>query len=283
VKAHRDTQGVTLLEVMLVMVITALIFGITQALLASTIDSWWKVNANADAQQQLYKAQSFIERDLEATAYEREPTRETIGVEKAPSALVHLDGSDSDVLWFLSAIDPVSGRFQRKTDGQPFWQRNILYYAVTPTSLNSFGYLGAGTNVDGYESACPFKVLIRKEIDFGTPTIIGDEGSAEPLMTFPEIVPYLNRPNGYDTSNMSAPAVSVRPISGNILTFRADFSDLTGGIRIDLRATAIDRAKREGQIDTRDLSQDPATQQLEVTLFPPNRQGSDTTNGAVIP
>ena len=263
------------------MAMTAIIFAVVQALLARTIDSWWRVNANADAQQQLYKAQSLLERDLSAAAYETELSRETIQVEKAPSSLVHLSGADGDVLWFLSAVNPVSGRFERmQADGLPFWQRNILYYAVTPTSLDSFGYFGSVTSVEGYESACPFKVLIRKEIDFGQPTLPSDETTQEPLMTFSEIIPHLNRPNGYDTSAMASAAVSVRPVSGNIVTFRAELIDETGGVNIDLRSTAVDRARREGPIDSRNLADNPATQQLELTLFPPNRQGSATTRSS---
>lgn len=271
------------------MVITAIIFAVTQALLARTIDSWWKVNANADAQQQLYKAQNFLERDAASAAYETEVGRETIGLEKAPSSLANLSGSDGDVLWFLSAVDPVSGRFQRLQTGEPYWQRNILYYCVTPTSLNTFGYLGAGFNSGGYEGGCPFKVLLRKEIDFGpyTPPASGDDAVdgalKEPLMSYSDILPYLTRPNGYSTAGMAGPAVSVRPISGNMLSFRVDLSPATRGINLDLRATAIDRARREGPIDNRDLSTDPATQQLQITVFPPNRQGNSSTGPTPTP
>ena len=261
---------------MLVMTITALVFAVTQALLARTIDMWWKVNANADAQQQLYKAQNFLERDLAAAAYETEVGRETIGIEEKPSDLIHLAGaSDGDVLWFLSAVDPVSGQFIRR-DGKPFWQRNILYYAVTPTSLNTFGFSGGGFNLNDYETGCPFKVLVRKEIDFDTPTN-PDSDHPEPLLSYFDLAAYLNQPDGYSTASMGAANASVRPISGNILTFRAQLVPSTRGVSIDLRATAIERAKREKPIGDRDLSNDPATQQLLLTLFPPNRQGSNST------
>lgn len=273
---HKPRRGVTLVEALLVLTITSIIFAVTQLLLARTIDTWWRVNANSDAQQQLYKAQNFLERDLAAAAYETETGRETIRIQKAPAELVHLTGADGDVLWFLSAIDPVSGEFVRK-DGEPFWQRNILYYCVTPTSLNTFDYLGAGTSVDGYESACPFKVLVRKEIDFGDPTTSDPSSQEEPLISYSDLIAYLDRPDGYNTASMARANVAVRPISGNILTFRTDFVPATKGVSVDLRATAIERARREGRIDSRDLSIDPATQQLVLTLFPPNHQGSSST------
>lgn len=260
------------------MTITAIIFVIVQSLLARTLDSWWRVNANADAQQQLYKAQNILERDLASAAYEREVDRETIRIEKAPSALVHLTGSDGDVLWFLSAIDPVSGEFQRLPNGDPRWQRNILYYLVTPSSLSEFNYSGPGLDVGGYESACPYKILIRKEIDFDTVTTPASEGDdVEKLMLYDDIEPYLTRPVGYTLSGMTNLGEAMRPVSGNILTFRADFVDSVSGVTLDIRSTAIDRARREGPISDRDLASNPATQKLEITLFPPNRQGTAST------
>lgn len=258
------------------MAMTALIFAVTQSLIIRTIDTWWKVNANADAQQQLYKAQNFLERDLASAAFETEVGRETIRIEKAPTELVNLIGADGDVLWFLSAVDPLSGKFIRK-NGEPFWQRNILYYCVTPTSLETFGFVGQGTGVGGYESACPFKVLIRKEIDYGASTNPDPGSEREPLMSYTDMITYLDRPEGLNTSTMVKPRVSVRPISGNILTFRADLVPATKGVSLDLRATAVERAKRDGPVGSRDLSTDPATQQLQLTLFPPNRQGKDST------
>jgi hypothetical protein len=270
-------RGLTLIETMLVFTITAIIFTITQLLLARTIETWWKVNANADAQQQLYKAETFLERDLAAAAFETEAGRETIRIVKAPAELINLIGADGDVLWFLSAINPLSGDFIRK-DGEPFWQRNIIYYCVTPTSLSTFDYTAAGAGVGGYESACPFKVLIRKEVDFGNPTTADTTSEAEPLLSYSDLVTYLDRPNGYDTSTMVRPNVTVRPISGNMLSFRANLVPSTRGVEVDLRATAIERARREGGIDERDLSSDPATRQIRLTLFPPNRQGSGTTD-----
>ena len=272
----QSTRAVTLLELIFVMAIVGIVFAVTQALLARTIESWWKVNANADAQQQLYKAQNFLERDLRSAAFETEAGRETLAIQSPATSteLNSLAGADGDVFWFLSAIDPVSGEFQRRQSGAPLWQRNILYYAVTPMGLAGLDYFGAGQDVAGYESACPFKVLIRKEIDHGVPTLAGGpESNMENLMTPLEVLPYLNRPNGYDTSGMAAPGVTVRPVCGNLLTFRVSLDAATRGVALDIRATALERAKREGGINDRDLSTNPATQQLNLMLFPPNRQG----------
>lgn len=259
------------MELLLVLVLTGIIFGITQVILVRVIDSWWRVNANQESEQQLYRAQSNLERDLRAASFELEPDRATVAVQKAPSQLNNLAGADGDVLWFLSAIDPLSGNFIRKDDGTPFWQRNVVYYAVTPLGLADMGYLGSGQAVNGYEVACPFKLLIRKEIDSGDPTTADTSSSIERLMTYAELAGHLNRPNGFSCAGMGAGNASVKAVSANILTFQCDLDPELRGISVDLRCTATDRARREGGISDRDLSAEPFTTQLAFTLLPPNR------------
>lgn len=266
-------SGLTLVELILVMVMTGMIFGVIQMLMARTIDSWWKVNANQDSEQQLYRAQTSLERDLRGAAFELEPDRATIGIQKGPTQLRHLAGADGDVLWFLSAVDPLSGQFVRRPDGTPFWQRNIVYYTVTPLGLDALGFQGGGREVGGYEVACPFKMLVRKEIDHGPPTRPGSDpvSSVEVLMTFDELVPHLNRPTGYSCAGMTGPNSSVKPVSAHLLTFQANLMPRLRGVAIDLRSTAIDRARREAPLGQRDLSVDPATTQLQFLAVPPNR------------
>ena len=191
-----------------------------------------------------------------------------------------LAGADGDVFWFLSAVDPNTGNLVRKPNGEPFWQRNIVYFCVTPQNLGQFGFSGSGLDVGGYESACPYKVLLRYEIDSNAPTSADPLTSEEePLMTFDQLLPLLGRPDGYDTSGLAAPNIAVRPISGNIVTFRADYQDSISGVKFDIRASAVNRARREGGFGSIDLANHGATQQLELNLFPPNRQGSSRTDG----
>lgn len=264
-----------MLELVLVMGITVLLFGVTHAILSRTIDTWWRVNSKQDSGQQLHRAQRSLERDLRGAAFERQPDRATIAVEKAPGAkekLVNLSGSDGDVLWFLSAIDPVTGEFRRHDDGTPFWQRNVVYYLVTPNNLaQHFDYQASGLESGGYEVACPFKILIRKEIDAGTPTTASDPASAEKLLTYGELSAHLNRPNGYDCAGMALDRSTVKPVAANLLSFRVDLKSEVQAVSLDLRATAIDRARREGGIGSRDLSNQPVTTQLQFVVIPPNR------------
>ncbi len=268
---RRSSRGLSLLEMMMVTVITIILFGITHLILMRTIESWWRVNASADSEQQLYRAQQSLERDLRSAAFELQPDRRTINVERAPAELNNLSGADGDVLWFLSAIDPVTGKFCRNADGTPFWQRNIVYYLVTPKNSHlHFGYDAAGLAQAGYEVACPYKVLIRKEIDSGVPTHLSDSSSIEKLLTYSELAPYLDRPDGYSCAGMSGVNTAVKPVSANLLSFRAELQDQLRGVSLDLRATAIERARREGGIGSRDLISQPATTQLRFVVMPPN-------------
>jgi type II secretory pathway pseudopilin PulG len=272
--APKRSRGLSLVELLLVMVMTALIFGITQLVITRTIDSWWRINAKQASEQQLYRAQTQLERDLRAASFELESDRATIGVRQAPSELVNLAGSDGDVLWFLSAIDPLTGRFVRHpSDGTPFWQRNVLYYAVSPLGLDSMDYLGSGRNVGGYESACPFKLLLRKEIDSGPPTSPTSDftSTVEKLMTYDQIAAHLNRPTGYSCAAMAAANATVKPVAANLLTFRVQLDQELRGVSLEIRCTAIEQARREGTISDRDLSENPATTQLRFVSMPPNR------------
>lgn len=266
-------RGLTLLELVLVMGMTTLLFVITHLILSQTIDTWWRVNSNQDADQQLYKARQSLDRDLRGAAFELQPDRATIGLATAPLIGGGLAGSDGDVLWFLSAVDPATGKFCRHPDGTPFWQRNILYYLVTPTNLSQhFDFAGLGFNADGYEVGCPYKLLIRKEIDADIATTPSDPSSVEKLLAWNDIQPYLSRPDGYDCANMTAESASIhQPVAANLLTFRAALRQDISAVSLDLRASAVDRARREGGFGSRDLSENPVTTRLQLVIRPPNR------------
>lgn len=269
----RSRRGLSLLELVLVMGMTTLLFAITHLVLSQTIDTWWRVNSKQDADQQLYKARQSLDRDLRGAAFELQPDRATIALTGAPVIAGGLAGSDGDVLWFLSAIDPATGEFCRHPDGTPFWQRNILYYLVTPTNLQQhFDFTTLGFEANNYEVGCPYKLLIRKEIDADVATTPSDPSSAEKLLAWEDIVPYLSRPNGYDCSNMASESASTyQPIAANLLTFRVALRQDISAVSLDLRATAIDRARREAEFGARDLSENPVTTQLQLVVRPPNR------------
>ena len=61
---------------------------------------------------------------------ELEETNLPVRVVDVPSSLG--GAPDGKAIWFLSARDPATGKFARGPEGEPFWQRNLLYYLVVP-------------------------------------------------------------------------------------------------------------------------------------------------------
>jgi prepilin-type N-terminal cleavage/methylation domain-containing protein len=267
-------HGLSLIEVLIVLGIALLIMAMTHFTLRAVVGSWWRINGNQDSEHHLYRGRSALKRDLDEAAFELQPDRATIAVEKAPSVLTSLAGSDGDVLWMLSAVDPVSGEFQRKDNGSPFWQRNVVYYAVCPDpgGLEAMGFTGSGLSVAGYEAACPHKVLIRLEIDSGPATTPGSDPSSteETLLSFADLSGYLSRPAGLDCAAMNRTGVQAKPIAARVVTFRAELFPDTRGVQVDLRCSSFERARQEGPVGARDLLADPSTTGCMFVAFPPN-------------
>lgn len=277
-KKARKARGLSLPELMVVMLLTGMLFAITHMIIARTIELWWRVNAHQNAEQQLYRAQRHLERDLRSASFDTEASRQTIGLKKAPSELQSLAGADGDVLWFLSAVDPASGNFVRTRDGAPFWQRNILYYAVTPTTsgLANLGYLGLGKEVAGYEVACPYKILVRKEIDSDIPTKPNsNESDKEKLLSYSDLAPFIKRPSGYDCTDIRDTNSTVIAVSANLLSFRCELLEDAHAVSFDVRCTGIEQARKEGPISDRDLYQAPSTRGILFLMAPPNHPTSD--------
>lgn len=180
-------------------------------------------------------------------------------------------GSDGQAVWTLSAR-AVDGSFTKTDDGYPFWQRNVLYYLVVPLNHQTlFGLnCAGGADPSGFDDRCPHKMLIRKVIDSGPATDpSGDpETVAESLLD--DVSPYLTQPAGWDTSAMAAESglESVEIVAGGLLRFEA--RPLPGGIVVDLRATALDQARRELTVGATALGEHPLTAALLKPIYPRN-------------
>ncbi len=272
-KRGRARSGLSLLELVLVFGVMLVLFGLTHALLKFTIGVWWRVNAGADAQQQIHRAHAHLERDLKGAGFSLEGGRRSVDAVSRPAHLNSLAGSDGDVLWFLSALDPLSGEFQRMPDGSPFWQRNVIYYLVTPQELTEFGFTGSGYEADGYEVGCPHKVLLRICIDSGVPTSPSTEPetSRERLLSPEEVFGLLQRPLDRRTMGMSGPTHSVIPVAIDILSFRVDLIADLRAVEIDLISAPIAEVRGLPNYGARDLSEEAATLHVKRLFFPPNR------------
>lgn len=258
-------RGVTLLEMM----IALSLFSVIGLLLAFAFKQagqiYGSVSGSTDTRTVLAKAQAALARDLERTSFS------SVNVATGPTSLGPFDG---DVVWFLSAIDPVTDMYLRKSDGTPFWQRNILYYSVVPNNhAGLFGFnCSGGADVAGYEVQCPHKILIRKVIDSGAVTIPTDESTEEEALLPAQVAGYLSRPNGYDTSGFSEPGLEqVSLPAANLLSFRARLApnpEWPREVLLNLDAVAIKTAQRELRIGSVALDETRFTSRLSLSHFP---------------
>ncbi|MEW6279282.1 MAG: hypothetical protein AB1758_11705 [Candidatus Eremiobacterota bacterium] len=163
-------------------------------------------------------------------------------------------------------MDPVSGAVMRLDDGSPFWQRNILYYLVVPVGDTCAG--GVGPN--GYDDRCPHKLLIRKEIDLAPATVPTDPTTIETLA--PTLAPFLTRPTGFSVAGLNEAGVNeVKIAAAHLLSFSSVSApppeNLATEIAVDLRAVAVDEARREVALGSVPLSTSPFTLQSPFSAF----------------
>ncbi|MBS2038587.1 hypothetical protein JST97_26645 [bacterium] len=140
-----------------------------------------QISGNEDATMQLKRAVRMMEKDLITTNILQ------VQGTKVPA---HLPGGafDGSAICMLSAAQNGTGDMVIKSDGEPTWQRNILYYIITPQGDPCAG----GADAQGYDDRCPHKLLIRKIID--NPLVSGTE---EPLLTpAASLSAYLTQPVG---------------------------------------------------------------------------------------
>jgi hypothetical protein len=199
-----------------------------------------------------------LRRDLGLAAYE------AVRVAPGPTSLL---GRDGDALWFLSAIDPATGQFVRNADGTPRWQRNILYYTVVPNGLDNADFQGAGIDVNGYEASYPYKLLVRKQIDWGTPTAAGDSTATEELIS--DITPFLERPQGLAFTANDCEQVGLA--ANHLLSFQATPNNQLRSVRVTLQAAGLEEARKEFPIGARDLLDARFLLERRMEIFPENR------------
>ncbi|ODT72646.1 hypothetical protein ABS71_07665 [bacterium SCN 62-11] len=250
----RRRAGVSLVEAMLAMAL----FGLLSLALAQAVREaskiWRRSTGETTARLSLRQTQRKITSDLSAGSIAQ------IGIAGGPVQLAS-GGRNGDAVWCLSAVDPASGNFQRKLNGSPFFQNNVLYYLAVPAQhAQLYGMTCPGfRDANGYDQGCPHKVLIRKVVDFGAATVAGDESSEETLMTASDVAAYLTQPAGLSVTSMQSEA-GVRGVSlaaASLISLRAVKGTLTGAQSVDLDASALSlldaqRTLRVGAVDLTD-------------------------------
>ena len=243
-KAARRS-GHTLMELAVTTSVFTLLLTVAAMLLTRTQRLYTSTNSADTASRELRKARTALERDLVLAR----PTQ--LNRSRVPPSLGG-GGDDGEALWFLSAVDPSTGKIVRKLDGKPFWQRNILYYLIVPA-----GHTGCpgGKGPNNFDDRCPHKVLVRKVIDSGVPTLVNDETTEEKLL--PGVSSYLTRPGPAD------PAI----MANNLLTFFSATGSVPPEIFVDVRALNTDEARRQSSIGLDSFFTGRFTQQAPFSVF----------------
>jgi type II secretory pathway pseudopilin PulG len=260
-RPKKKAAAFTLLEVTVAGALMALLLVVLAETLRQSQSVFRVTSGSNDASSQLRKVSQALQRDILQTNYTFTNTTDSTGVPVEGSAL-----------WFLSNLNPATHEPVYMADGSPFWQRNILYYLVMPNNhVGLFGYsctLAAGPGPLSHDDHCAHKVLIRKEIDFGSATDAINESNVEALIPGGSIAAYLTRPAGYSVAAMSGePGVSTVKVVGQLLLgFEAQRA--AGAIRVDVRAVSISRAQREINIANSSLYNSRYTVHFSQTLFP---------------
>lgn len=230
----RNNKGFSLIEVVFACALMSVLLLVLSVALRQSQWVFRATSGNTDTSALLRKVGQELQRDVLQTNLKF-------------CAVTNTPGAEGGALWFLSNLDPIDHKPRYKSDGSPFWTRNVLYYMVIPNGHD--GLFGRSCPVSagpsGHDEHCPHKVMIRKEIDFGASTNYADDTTAETLIPVASITPYLSKPNEYKVNAMSSEAGmrEARVLGQLLLDFEARLGQ--GAVDVDVRAVALARAERE--------------------------------------
>jgi hypothetical protein len=227
------------------------------------IRSWKNIESKNAVQTQLRKVELFLLEDLKRASYNQLRVANMLGTWSPGNSksLVGLECSGSAV-WFLSAMDDSGTWYMRDADGNPTWQRNVLYYIARPADAwhqAKYGYLcGAGGDRD---TVCPHKWLIRKEIQSST------------LLDEVAVTQYLSRPAGYDLMDPgqmgSEPGLKrVQTLADSVVDFWVTLRKPE--VQADLKAFRILEAGSVMHIGQTSLDSDSFTVHYSARVVPNN-------------
>jgi len=251
-------RGISLTELVVVFGLFSLLGLLGYAAMGRSADVHRRTWSRSSAQRELRKAEVRLDHDLRATSFEQ--TR------SGPGPLSLGVAPDGDALWMLSAFSPEKKRYMQSADGSPFWQNHILYYLAVPIGHSS---CSGGGGPDGNDDRCPHKVLVRKVIDL-PPETDPDNKDAEGEDLAANLDAYLTLPTGTDASSLlGGPEVlDAQIVAINLLGFKVTRGASPKEVQVDLRATAIEEARRKLGVGTSSLFSEPFTSVQQLSIIP---------------
>ena len=227
-------RGFSLLETVLSLGLFSLLSLVLFGSFKLGTDLWRVTDSRTEGIGRLQSATWKFERDLLNTAADR------IRSKRVPFP------GNGDAIWLLSPLDPnepdpQKEQFRRDLDGNPIWQRNILYYLIRPTNHDQIAGRPCAIDPDiNGDAICPHKMLVRK--------VINRPESPEELLSASQIEQYLTAPNGFDVSAFQGePGLEeARIIGANMLWFEAvDHTQGQALVDVDLRAVSLKEAIKQ--------------------------------------
>lgn len=258
----RRDRGFSVVELMLVAAIFSSFMVVSYMLLNTGFSSWKRTANSQDVDLEFSKATGLLRRDMRDSSVRSCSTRTT--------AWLPAGGTRSNVLWFLSAVDPATGKFVRKKDGTPFWQRNIVYYLAVPSEHDAIYGLRCG-NVRYH---CPHGMLVRRVFDTGAVTSsTSAEAKIERLMTSAQVGERLKRPRRASLLEFGNPTAESEEIAATgLVDFEARIAPAgwPGEVEVRLSGFQLAEAGKVMRLGQEDLSQSPYTRHLLLSMFPGN-------------
>lgn len=260
----RRLRGATLTEVIITTGIFSLLVLALFAVMKYGVRSWRNIESKSTVQSQLRKVELFLLEDLKRSSFDQLRV-ENMPTDYAPGNNQSLNGETAHgpAVWFLSALDSERQNFLRDPDGKPQWQRNVLYYVTRPTDdwhRAKFGEPCKSEAGDQYDTWCPHKWLIRKEITQDT------------LLSKEAIATYLTRPGSYDLLDSWKPSQPnldrVQVLSDSLLVFRVTLKKPE--VLVDLKAFRLLEAGDILHVGSSSLDNNVFTVQYDARVVPNN-------------
>jgi hypothetical protein len=256
--------GFSLVELLLVAAMFSLFMIASYTLLSSGVSVWQRTASSQDAGFQMGKARVSLQEDLRQASF--------ASTRVGRSANLVGGATEGNVVWLLSALNPASQTFCRKTtDGLPFYQRNIVYYLAVPRDHDSlFGVSCAGT-----DTRCPHKFLIRRVFDSGPPTAPDSPLSKEEKLLGPgQVQDLIPLPRGYSLELTGADSESDKLVATGLLDMSVSLgsgdSAASREVRVTLSGFDVEDAGKKVRLGQQDLKDSSYTHTIVFSVFPGN-------------
>ena len=257
-------KGMSLIELMLAMALLTLFMAVGYSMLKMADKVYRHIAGNEDAAMQLKRAARYMQKDLVATNIGN------VTVDNVPAGLPG-GAFDGSAICLLSNAENGTGDAVIKGVGEPFWQRNILYYCIAPQGDPCQG----GADAGGFDDRCPHKLLIRKIIDVAPATTALDVPPTDEVNA--TISGFLTRPIGpKDISNLlgQANVTQIDLVARGIVSMQVQVQpnpNLPNEITVHLSALNVPKGQKLA-VGTQALTGNGALLVNDFSVFPRNNR-----------